>query len=409
MSNALHLTDSAPINSQVEMSDSESRKSKNWQPQLKGMPHITGRDYDLKIKSISQGDVIAVPLDDASVWKDEISPWKAADRCWYLLLQDINITRSGEKSFNGIWLYAPSQTLCAKMKYPHPNELFLSDNCNCGREAKITVDQILDVVPINWYGQPSAGDQKGLFIRQTYLENERFVDLQDKHMTCAHFKAKKSQLEPKSIPSYSVGQTVLARPLARQNSKFDLEVYEIINRFEEHSSQNIQCKVILRHLRRRSEFDTKGKPNELVYTNIQNEVLESRIYSNCIVRFFDEKSPIPAPYNRGGAGNMFFITQTRVVQEDGTIKLAALTTHPTSLIQGFDPRLPHEQPLRGLDLYCGGGNFGRGLEEGGTIENSVAVDLDQAAIHKLVTFPFPQVTALRSIETISFLKTRKYY
>lgn len=370
------------------MNDPEPGKSADWQPQLKGMPHTTSRDLERKIKSVGQGDVIAVPLDDLGEWKDEISPWKAADTCWYLLVQDVNTDRTGEKSFNGIWLYAPSQTLCAKMKYPHPNELFLSDNCNCGHEqAKITVDQILDVVSINWYGHPSAGDLKGgLFIRQTYLENERFVDLQDKHMTCAHFKAIKGQLEPTSVQSYHVGQTVLARPLARQKSKFDLEVYEIVDRFEEDDGQNERFKVILRHLRRRSEFDTKGKPNELVYTDLQDEVSESRIYSDCIVRFFYENSTIPAPYNRGGAGNVFFITQRRVVEDSRSIKLVPLRTFPQSLIQGFDPHeaLPQKQPLRGLDLYCGGGNFGRGLEEGGAVKNSIACDLDKAAIHTLV-------------------------
>jgi DNA (cytosine-5)-methyltransferase 1 len=34
-----------------------------------------------------------------------------------------------------------------------------------------------------------------------------------------------------------------------------------------------------------------------------------------------------------------------------------------------------------MDLYCGGGNFGRGIEESGAVENCYAVDIDRAAIH----------------------------
>ena len=55
---------------------------------------------------------------------------------------------------------------------------------------------------------------------------------------------------------------------------------------------------------------------------------------------------------------------------------------PVSLIQGFDPheRAPRKV-LDGMDLYCGGGSFGRGLEEGGAVRNKWAVDYNREAIH----------------------------
>ena len=37
--------------------------------------------------------------------------------------------------------------------------------------------------------------------------------------------------------------------------------------------------------------------------------------------------------------------------------------------------------LRGLDLFCGGGNFGRGLEDGGGVKMRWANDYDCKAIH----------------------------
>src|SRR5690606_25338636 len=41
---------------------------------------------------------------------------------------------------------------------------------------------------------------------------------------------------------------------------------------------------------------------------------------------------------------------------------------------------PPKPPLVGLDLFCGGGNFGRGIEEGGAVVNKWAVDLFTAAL-----------------------------
>ncbi|KAK2064099.1 C-5 cytosine-specific DNA methylase [Colletotrichum caudatum] len=47
---------------------------------------------------------------------------------------------------------------------------------------------------------------------------------------------------------------------------------------------------------------------------------------------------------------------------------------------GFDPAKSFPK-LRGFDLFCGGGNFGRGLEEGGAIEMNWANDINVQAIH----------------------------
>ena len=52
---------------------------------------------------------------------------------------------------------------------------------------------------------------------------------------------------------------------------------------------------------------------------------------------------------------------------------------PRSLIQEFDLlHEPSHKEHRGLDLYCGGHNFGRGLEEGQVVE--WAVDMNKISI-----------------------------
>src|SRR5208282_5998642 len=114
-------------------------------------------------------------------------------------------------------------------------------------------------------------------------------------------------------------------------------------------------------------IDGKGRPNELVYTDKTDKLVASKIQRTCLVRFYGasdvENKSIPTPYNRDGTGNAFYIT-TKLVEVDGIGMLKPIHDDlPRTLIQGFDPSDPPSRKLlRGMDLYCGGGNFGRGLE-----------------------------------------------
>lgn len=115
-------------------------------------------------------------------------------------------------------------------------------------------------------------------------------------------------------------------------------------------------------------------------------MLAAKVKYTCLVRFYSEvdvtEHSIPTPYDRDGVGNAFYIT-TRLVESEGHQKLVPIHDHlPQTLIQGFDPTdTPPAKLLQGLDLYCGGGNFGRGLEEGGALHNEWAVDYAKTPMH----------------------------
>lgn len=254
-------------------------------------------------------------------------------------------------------------------------------------------DEVLDVVQVLWHGHPSKAGQK-LFIRQTYLENEKFVTLRESHKTCQHLQARDNSTASTALDKYPVGQTVLVPP--RQKSRHGLEPYEIVS----YDSEGGKSLAVLRHLQRRREIDGSGRPNELVYTEKTEKFPVNRIQRTCLVRFYDksdlEKRLIPAPYNRDGNGNAFYII-TRLVQEKDANNLRPIEDNfPVTLRQGFDPSAPpSREPLRGMDLYCGGGNFGRGLEEGGAVHNEWAVDINKNAIHTYsVNLRNPQATNL---------------
>ncbi|TVY18383.1 DNA (cytosine-5)-methyltransferase 1 [Lachnellula arida] len=333
-------------------------------------------EHEHKVKNVKVGDVLSVTKDGVeSVWKDEVSKWKALDNCWYVYVQGVH--EDGDKrSFDALWLYKPSDTSCAMMKYPFSNELFLSNNCTCKRR-KITADEILDVVSVSWDPQPPKSSSQ-LFIRQTYLENELYVTLKEDHKQCEHLQARKASGSPGLAPRFEIGQTVLVEP---RHKKHGLEAYEIVRYEADGNRQN----VILRQLWRRRDIDGTGRPNELVYTDKTEKVLARKVKQKCLVRFYSEddikSNNIPAPYSRDGTGNAFYITCQCV--ESGTCYLLKpiMPNAPKSLIQGFDPSAPLKKQLRGMDLYYGGGNLGRGLEEGGAIHNEWAVDIVDAAIH----------------------------
>jgi DNA (cytosine-5)-methyltransferase 1 len=334
------------------------------------------------IKSIKIGDVLSVTKDgQGSVWKDEASQWKAASNCWYVCVQGIHESKNGQKSYDAIWLYSPADTMCGLMKYPWPNELFLSDNCTCSHK-RVKEDEILDVVSVLWHGYPSEAGGR-LVVRQTYLENERFVTLREAHKKCEHLKERDQTGTSINLSKYPIGQTVLIAP--SQKPRHGLEPYEIIKYITEGSKHF----AVLNRLRRRREIDGSGRPNELVYTTSHTEkVSVNKLERTCLVRFYRESDAedrrIPAPYSRDGTGNAFYIT-SRLSEENGTSKLIPIEEDlPQTLIQGFDPTsIPPEsrKVLRGMDLYCGGGNFGRGIEEGGAVHNEWAVDLNKNAIH----------------------------
>ncbi|KAG4433357.1 hypothetical protein IFR05_011163 [Cadophora sp. M221] len=334
---------------------------------------------NISIKDIRVGDVLSVTKDGSqSVWKDEISRWKAADDCWYVYVQKVHHMDNGESTYDAIWLYKPSDTSCAKMKYPYPKELFLSDNCTCSK-LRIAANEVLGVVDVRWHGQPSEAESSH-FIRQTYLQNETFVTLDEGHKICEHLRVQQDTVHSKPPPKYPIGTTVLVP--TRYKSKYGLEPYEIVN----YTTEGLKQTAVLRRLRRRLDIDNTGEKNELVYTDQMEMVAVHKIQRTCLVRFYTNfdvtQKLIPAPYNRNGNGNAFYIT-TCLVETNGKKSLKPIGVDiPKDLIQGFDPlEPPARRVLNGLDLFCGGGNFGRGLEEGGAVRNRWAVDIDRNAIH----------------------------
>ncbi|KAH6686860.1 hypothetical protein F5X68DRAFT_240311 [Plectosphaerella plurivora] len=308
---------------------------------------------DLK-RGIKVGSVISTMRDTGeSHWRRQAVETNDSDRC--------------PKRAAVTWIYRPADTICGDMKYPWRNELFLSDHCSCGEVgmSKITEQEITGVHSVHWGG--SSTTEAEFFCRQTYLHQERrWITWQEDHLHCAH-----NTPHEKPLP-YTTGDTVLAHI---DTSTEILEPCVLLTCSPTESQMQV--------LPRKQKFRSNCAPNELVWSDSAQIVTVKNwhIHGRCLVRLFKPEEQLSAPYDRSGVGNAFFI-RSRVDPEAPNSLVPFTDEHPfpSYIRQGMDTD-DHFRKLKGFDLFCGGGNFGRGLEDAGAIEMRWANDYDPRACH----------------------------
>ena len=312
---------------------------------------------------IREGDVICVEPDKGSRWKSEAS-------MWYAYVQKLRMTRSGRKCLDVLWLYQVGDTTLGAAYYPFPNELFLSDNCACGQDA-IDAADVLGKVAVEWGLLPAAS--RGYFVRQKFRtvheENTYdFVTLQKTDFKCS-CGSTKSEWDD-CVERYRLNDTVLVLEEFGDDGEERLQPAQVLG------FDIATYTIEMRRISRKSETTCKrARPNELVLTNATYRVAPEEIIRKCHIQSFSHTDVllkrIPTPYNRDGEGDFYFYTT-----EDDTsdcLPSPNATLRPHSLV---------EQPkLTGMGIFCGGGNFDRGLEEGGAVKFKYAVDWAERALH----------------------------
>ena len=315
--------------------------------------------------TVNVGDVVAIPRDDKSAWK--------TDDAEYLgYVQSVLDTDKGQ-TLGLLWFYRPGDTTCLKMFYPDPREVFLSDHCNCG-DPPVLVREVIRKPQVTFSGPESSSTE--FFCRQRYVEGDgAWVTLQDSHLRCECRNVSK-------IPTYSVGDTLLVASSLRKSKK-NLEPVVLL----EHHPDGLDGKLkVVRLLRKGRDYGCKAADaNELILTDKLDIIPMEYVHRECSVRFFTEadkvEKRIPSPYNRQGASDFFYIT-SQDLQASGCGLQSLQVPWPTFMRQGWDPESSPPRPkMIGLDLFSGGGNFGRGLEEGGAVLFSSAVDWNSSAMH----------------------------
>ncbi|KAF2101614.1 S-adenosyl-L-methionine-dependent methyltransferase, partial [Rhizodiscina lignyota] len=323
--------------------------------------------------TIKIGDVVGVPRDLKTRWKD-------CATLWFAYVQEVQKTNNGDNLLKVIWLYRPSDTTLSNMYYPIKNELFISDNCNCD-DGAFRESDVVCKLPVEWCPTDLART-KGVIIRQKYLAGSHsFVSLKMSDRTC-HCKTHQKETPFLTVQrDYEIGDSVYVRlgGLSAEVSLEDILEPAVIVGFDDDTR-----KVVVRRLLRKNRDlgDSAAAANELVWTDTKESVSARRVVGKCYIRFFTQKvvdsGELPLPYNRGGTGHFWYIT-SRLRNDDKTEPFGR--TFPKGLNQALDIASRPKRLLHGLDLFCGGGNFGRGLEEGGAVEVKWAVEIAGIPLH----------------------------
>lgn len=238
---------------------------------------------------------------------------------------------------------------------------------------------VLNTLSIGFFKGPNESSEE-FFIRQKYRTTDpAFLTLRKKDLNgCKHKKMPKSPFDLVK-EQYQPGDTVLVGAIL--DRKDILEPVEIF-RFDG-DARTLEVRVLNR--RNTIGGQSHARPNELVYTGLVVPIKPQFIHRRCHIRFVTEADvktgKVPSPYGRDGTGDCFYIS-TRL-DDDQNIRPFKAGEFPASFRQGFlsDIPLTDLPHLNGLDLFCGGGNFGRGIEEGGVVNMKWAVDIDIPAIH----------------------------
>lgn len=316
------------------------------------------------------GDVVAIGMDEEGYWSRQkrphgvpgISEWSHG--YWFGWVKKIC-----REQVNIIWLYGPEDTIVDPETYPWPNELFFSDHCNCSDNSEcLSLAEIAGKVDVVFWPNDQRLPKHQYFVRQKYrTKNPAFLSLkrsdlakliQAPQQTCLEKQSSLSLYE-RIKHSHTPGDTILYAP----SEGTLLEPAVVVS----YNDDNLSIKI--RRLLRQSTMNPDAKPNEVTFSEVFEDIPSSAVARKCYVQVFSTESPVEVPYNRNGTGDCFFIRSDQPPSEE-------------FLRLGYTSSAPISKPLlSGLDLFCGGGNFGRGLEEGGVVKMMWAVDFDSGPLH----------------------------
>lgn len=342
-------------------------------PMMKStLPKSRCRSYEGSL--IKVGDVVAFEpdVDDQKIWRNANEPWLA-------YVQRVEVLKGGVQRLFVIYLYRPSDTNIFRAEYPHKNELFFSDNCNCGERELLSTD-LSGIYDIDW--TPSSIPCRKPFVRQTYMtQQSAFRTFKHGHTTCACRSAKGSLAS-----QYTPGDTVYVKKrLQGEDTLEPVLIHEVHESTDQLTIRRLGW-LLRGHADLAKEAErTHVAANELVLTDHYEKVQAVRIERKCNIIFVHKsellQKNIPFPYGREGTGD-FFVISMGVVNSDGISRLRFLKQLPSSFKEGpLKLDLPEEDKLIGLSLFSGGGNLDRGLEEGGAAKIRYAVDLSPEAVH----------------------------
>ncbi|GAB7360872.1 hypothetical protein MBLNU230_g0858t1 [Neophaeotheca triangularis] len=360
---AKHLRASAPRSDKVLQEVQKRKRALGLTPFKTSTRELARKSWEVIARpdtipadQVRQGDVICLPADNSGRWR------KSSAKQWYAYVQAVQ-DDGKDRRLDVLWMYEPSDTTIGKANYLYENELFLSDNCSCGSDA-LDPAQVTSKVEVEWrVTDPSNGSV--LFVRQRFRtvhedDTYDFVSLKDSDFACACVNTLTAFEE--CFSRHKPGDAVL---YLRDGH---LEPAKICDYDEP------KRRVIVQPFLRKRTRDPCAAPNELVFGTDDDKVDidSSSVIRASHIRVFPSSEAVCCPYDRQGSGDYWYIVDTPDQVSDSSPLLK----------QALDPASPPQtKPLVGLGIFCGGGNFDRGLEEGGAVKFKHTVDWATNALH----------------------------
>lgn len=302
-------------------------------------------------RAIRKGDVVNVAANGTQ--------WRASTgHLWFAYVQQVRVLKSGTQKLDVLWLYEPSDTTLGHGYYPYKNELFLSDNCSCGKDA-IDAELVQSVVPVQWYSSDPKESRDSFFVRQKFrteptLAAYDFVHLQHSDFSCGCNSIETEMDKVKQ--EFALGDTVLVYRLVAGNESLEPAILR---------GFNLRTITLQGFLRCGRDLDDKrAAPNQLALADDILELDPDNITRRCRVAAFAAPDDIQAPYDRDGAGDLWYVISPSA---------------PTWNV--VEHKIAAESKLKGMGIFCGSGSFDRGLEEGGGLEFKWGIEWAERALH----------------------------
>lgn len=302
--------------------------------------------------AIRRGDVVSVAAETQTQWRHSTGVQ------WYAYVQAIRSLKSGVQKIDVLWLYEPSDTTLGHGYYPYKNELFMSDNCSCGKDA-IEAQLVNSIVTVKWFATNPEEAEDCFFVRQKFrteptLGAYDFVQLRQSDFSCG-CNSKETEMD-KVKQDFEVDDTVLVHRLIDGKELLEPAIVRGFNRHTITLQAFVRC--------RRDLGDKQAAPNQLTLTDDMFDLGPESVTRHCRVATFASLEDVRPPYDRNGAGDTWYVVSSSA---------------PTWNF--VDHEIAAESKLKGMGIFCGSGSFDRGLEEGGSLEFKWGIDWAERALH----------------------------
>ncbi|KAI9021611.1 hypothetical protein CLU79DRAFT_752417 [Phycomyces nitens] len=289
------------------------------------------------------------------------------------------------------WLYKSSDTVLAPIdnreQHFSPKELWYTHHCECKSSVELPLCTIYRKVNVRFNSTWCPDKPHHYFCKSFYSHlTAWFEDLKPAHLEISNRCSCRPPSLAESLDKFkkhAVGDLVHLTHLHTL-----LTLHEIVSITE--AAVELRPLLLLDQLPKEHVsmcLPHKGRrfQNEVVYSETTTTFSIAELVEGSFVKhietthleFYEPSNPLPNNLAHNGAGHHYFFN--KVFDSEANILSPLTDSAKFNII--YPPWKSNAKKLATLDLFCGGGSFGHGLEDSGIAECKWAVDVFDSALH----------------------------